>query len=373
MDSPNKSTYRLLYRGALSLPDSHLLLDGITFSAHLDASHNLLENPLALALESMRGRPALQFMGVTNMKDIYMDDSGGISMDIHPDAMLSRIYVENMFCLPTTSTDAIGIRVALGDSNGPETTQIIIYIKPEPSGLDSTRTDSSSCQLAVARITPAPQPAKARIPRPDDPTPRKPPSHSSSRSRDLRRISSANLAAFNARLPKPSSAAPNSLAATLGSGVRLGKAPSEFKVPQLPPKETKPKAREKGKGKAVDQADVDVFNVGSSANKGTKRKRVEEAQSQSQSQSDAASENETPMERDNKNRIKRTTQQQLSATSMQKSDPEHKEVFNYIYRGSSVDILKKLGIGDSHDAPITPVQAHRKRKTFYSEERRGEA
>lgn len=81
MSSPARSTsYRLLYRGALSLPDSHLLLDGLTFAARINAGNNLLDNPLALALESMRGRPTLRFMGITNLKDIYMDASGDITM-----------------------------------------------------------------------------------------------------------------------------------------------------------------------------------------------------------------------------------------------------------------------------------------------------
>jgi hypothetical protein len=88
---PRPTTHRLLYRGALSLPDSHLLLDGLTFAARLDHSssgHNLLENPLALALESMRGRPSLRLLGPTKLKDIWMDESGGITMSgvisLHP-------------------------------------------------------------------------------------------------------------------------------------------------------------------------------------------------------------------------------------------------------------------------------------------------
>ena len=87
---PSSSTqppsYRLLYRGALSLPDSHLLLDGLTFAAKLDdtpSKHhtfNLLQNPLALALESMRGRPTLRFMGVVHLRDVYVDESGGVEL-----------------------------------------------------------------------------------------------------------------------------------------------------------------------------------------------------------------------------------------------------------------------------------------------------
>ncbi len=81
MDS-NTTSYRLLYRGALSLPDSHLLLDGLTFAAilHPTPSPALLQNPLALALESMRGRPSLRFIGVTSIHDIWLDDSGGVCL-----------------------------------------------------------------------------------------------------------------------------------------------------------------------------------------------------------------------------------------------------------------------------------------------------
>ena len=84
--STQPPSYRLLYRGALSLPDSHLLLDGLTFAAKLDdtpSKHhtfNLLQNPLALALESMRGRPTLRFMGVVHLSDVYVDESGGVEL-----------------------------------------------------------------------------------------------------------------------------------------------------------------------------------------------------------------------------------------------------------------------------------------------------
>ena len=69
---------RLLYRGALSLPDSHLLLDGLTFTVALPAddphaSRTLLESPLPLALESMRGRPSLRFRGFVKMEEIHCD------------------------------------------------------------------------------------------------------------------------------------------------------------------------------------------------------------------------------------------------------------------------------------------------------------
>ena len=82
MDDPS---YRLLYRGALSLPDSLLLLDGLTFAVRLNSpskhsAFDLLQNPLALALESMRGRPSLRFLGTVFLRDVWMDESGAVEM-----------------------------------------------------------------------------------------------------------------------------------------------------------------------------------------------------------------------------------------------------------------------------------------------------
>jgi hypothetical protein len=101
IDASNASTstvtsHRLLYRGALELPDSYMVLDGLSFTLALDAvlsatgeggnttvtstpsgksKLELLENPLALALESMRGRPTLQFLGTTKIADVHVDGS----------------------------------------------------------------------------------------------------------------------------------------------------------------------------------------------------------------------------------------------------------------------------------------------------------
>ncbi len=110
---PTQPTYRLLYRGALALPDSRLLLDGLTFGARLGSpvkqnhpgtrintntgtstgagsstgtsslftgTSHLLENPLALALESMRGRPTLRLVGSIKMGEVYLDESGRVEM-----------------------------------------------------------------------------------------------------------------------------------------------------------------------------------------------------------------------------------------------------------------------------------------------------
>lgn len=83
-------THRLLYRGALSLPDSNMLLDGLSFTASLgaaalaaldtkDSIHDLLNHPLALALESMRGRPSLHLVGTVEISKLWVDEkSAGV-------------------------------------------------------------------------------------------------------------------------------------------------------------------------------------------------------------------------------------------------------------------------------------------------------
>jgi hypothetical protein len=79
---------RLLYRGALSLPDSYLLLDGLSFVAETRSAlqgspaANLLSNPLILALESMRGRPSLHLIGTERVQDVWLDSKANISVSV---------------------------------------------------------------------------------------------------------------------------------------------------------------------------------------------------------------------------------------------------------------------------------------------------
>lgn len=176
--SSSSFSYRLLYRGALSLPDSHILLDGLTFSARLPGTtkqslydspsnlqssdsltRDLIHNPLALALESMRGRPSLRFRGTVRLKDIWMDENGEVYMcvkfslfirktsvrlslhrrDIHDSAILSRVYFENILCLsPLISVPCgfgnvkrteVGVRVTLGDTgNGSQMSVMVLKV-----------------------------------------------------------------------------------------------------------------------------------------------------------------------------------------------------------------------------------------------------
>ena len=86
MQTPSKlpaPTHRLLYRGSLSLPDSHLLLDGLSFSVKIrDNGHDspaLLNNHFALTLESMRGL-SLHLLDTAQVKDTWIDPSNEITV-----------------------------------------------------------------------------------------------------------------------------------------------------------------------------------------------------------------------------------------------------------------------------------------------------
>ncbi|EKM53614.1 uncharacterized protein PHACADRAFT_260057, partial [Phanerochaete carnosa HHB-10118-sp] len=184
-------SHRLLYRGALALPDSHLLLDGLSFVAGTTStSENLLENPLALALESMRGRPSLHFLGTEDLKDVWLDATGEVNVYLHPLSTLSQVYFENVLCLePITSSQKrtnVGIRCGLGDGSDPATTDFLIYgqlmptadqDKPLPSTSDAP---PETLHILAARILAHPPQPAVRAPRPDDPTPRRPPALSGS-------------------------------------------------------------------------------------------------------------------------------------------------------------------------------------------------
>ncbi|KAF8058744.1 hypothetical protein FPV67DRAFT_515950 [Lyophyllum atratum] len=393
-DTP-PNAYRLLYRGALSLPDSLLLLDGLTFSARLDSptkNNQLLQNPLALALESMRGRPSLRLMGVVNLHDgnLWWDESGGIELDIHVRATLTRIYFENIFCLTpfastsksvastSPSTSDVGIKVALGDSDGPETTEVVIFARPS-GGADSDQ--DNRLNLVVARITARPPIAQAptpRLPRPDDPTPRKPPAFyngdvggaNNGAKRELKRVGSVGPFAQGRELKRVASVSnvsvkrkkltnmAGNVVADLGSGVRLGdgkaldKGNVIFKVPEIP---FHGKSNAKGKGRKVEgeedvfgSADVDRRPPPQSNGKGKRKRGADE---------DVGQEEGLAMERANKDAIKRSTLDHLykakdpTATKIDKSHPEFKDLFGWIYRG--------VGYALRADMNVRPVETNK--------------
>ncbi|KAK0429740.1 hypothetical protein EV421DRAFT_1946358 [Armillaria borealis] len=86
---------------------------------------------------------AIRFVAVINLTDVYYDAKAApsIVLDIHPYAVLSSVYFQNIFCLRPEQTHSIGVQVALGD------------------------TIATSCT----------ETPPVSLPRPNDPTPRKPP------------------------------------------------------------------------------------------------------------------------------------------------------------------------------------------------------
>ncbi|KAH7883318.1 hypothetical protein F5I97DRAFT_225706 [Phlebopus sp. FC_14] len=409
------SSYRLLYRGALSLPDSYMLLDGLTFSARLPShiastsydspSHmlavsqadsfarELMNNPLALALESMRGRPSLRFKGTVRLQDVWLDEEGDVCMDIHPFSTLSRIYFENILCLspliPPSQRPSypkrteVGIRVALGDTDGPETTEIIIYgearthVHPPESTLSGASTSLAALPpltIRVARLTPAP-----RAPRPDDPTPRQPPAHllSASHIGELganKRIRPESIKgkwkeqeegdivrrAREVMLHLPGSKTP-------ANGRRKEKIPEKdnaidnqkhkkerakvgetvFKVPELPVKAR----RKQGGGRA------DVFGA------------VEPLQSLPAGKGKAkATENDVDaedaegvgsVEAANKLVLKKAAVRHLAAVGILRTHPEFKDLFGFVYRGAAFALRAQItSFPLSAHAVDALVQAH---------------
>ncbi|KAH9965441.1 hypothetical protein BC827DRAFT_1184678 [Russula dissimulans] len=185
--------HRLLFRGSLSVPHSRLLLEGLSFTVPIDKTRSpsvhLLQNPLALTLESMRGR-TLALSGTTRVDSVHLDRLAEVDVDVHPSAFISRLYFENQLCsVPITSphghTD-IGIRVTLGDPDCQDASDILIYGQLSDIDLSSLSSETSLdtlsiLQLRAARILSAPPSQQSRAPRPDDPVPRFPPIRTSTK------------------------------------------------------------------------------------------------------------------------------------------------------------------------------------------------
>lgn len=213
---------------------------------------------------------------------------------------------------------SIGIKVALGDTDGPETTYILIYAKhtssthsPLPPLLNILSQPSTSTsptpppiELLVSRITTQPriisQPA-IRLPRPDDPVPRsdnllRRTALERSRTLSGKEQFSQLDAARKVNKPKRSNS-------VLGLGIG-----DPFSVPEMPPPLSRASSSTPG---------LDMEGGGGP---------------------------ESQLERANKNIIKQATQSLLTSPPyrMKKSDAEFKEVFNPIYRGVAFAMRKYI-------------------------------
>lgn len=195
---------------------------------------------------------------------------------------------------------------------------------------------STKIQLRVARILPGPPQNQLRLPRPDDPTPRKPP-----------------LTLPQARTSLSRHKSSGSIAANLGSGVRLGGKKADdaqhddqialFKVPDIPSKN--------GKGKQRADPEPDVF-AEAVENKG-KRKRVEDP---GESEMEKANKTVTSSSQNialpltaisTSQIIKQSTIHHLSVP---KSHPEYKDIYNWVYRGVGFALVRccSLSLSTSH-------------------------
>ncbi|KAI0753452.1 hypothetical protein C8Q80DRAFT_1152256 [Daedaleopsis nitida] len=380
MDTPSKviaPPHRLLYRGSLSLPDSHLLLDGLSFTVKLGETHGspaLLNNTLALTLESLRGLP-LHLIGTVRVKDTWIEPPGDINIDIHPDSTLTRLYFENIFCLtPITSADSrteYGVRVSLTDNNDPETPDLLIYgeLRDAPPATTTTIPSTSTSppkvlHLLAARIFPGPPP-------PHDPTPRKPPlAFGAKRKRDtsgvpfdltdskvestkrakttdakgkgrahgaddaLRRAAAETML----RMPKPQKTASSSATQVdlkaLGKearvGVKKGMDQDVFKVPNVPVRA--------GLGRSASEADV----FGSLS--GRPPESVD---------ADAA------VEKANKTFVKKEVMRRLAVEGIDKRHSEFKGIYQMCYQGTSFALRRRMAVAPLEGSTVEQfVDAH---------------
>ncbi|KIJ06467.1 hypothetical protein PAXINDRAFT_158718, partial [Paxillus involutus ATCC 200175] len=304
--------------------------------------------------------------------------------DIHPFATLSRVYLENILCLShliPASHDMygpkrteVGVRVSLGDTDGPETTEIIIYGEADtllcpPQFSSATPSSESSgsppLTMRVARITPTPRP-----PRPDDPTPRKPPAYlyGGSAIRELgankrikpRSISGKDKAKANERdeddivrrarevmLHLPGSNVPvNGRAKAkdkrMGSIADKAKQKSHgkgqpsfkdsvFKVPELPAK-----ARRR-----QEDAGTDVFGIVEpplTSTNGSSAKGKGKAKDTGLDGEDG----ESSTEATNKIVLKKSAVRHLANAGISRSHPEFKDLFGFVYRGAAFALRAQI-------------------------------
>ncbi|KAI0048858.1 hypothetical protein FA95DRAFT_1678064 [Auriscalpium vulgare] len=352
-------SHRLLYRGSLAVPDSRLLLEGLTFTVPIYDSHSpsirLLENTLALTLELMRGR-SLLLSGTVRVDSVYLDKSGDISMDIHPAAFLSRLYFDNQLCaFPITAADGtteMGVRIALGDPEDENSCDILVYgqlpelDEPSPS-VPSSSTSSEpastkpTLRLLVARILHAPLPTPTRLPRPDDPSPRFPPLISFGKKRRLDAIDEDAVGESSQhsilKKQRPTAGNRRTLSRTTtvadpmlfrargGVTARIPKgADNVFGADS----NSQPLSRTKSLGRVKSSKDIDVFKVPSlplsaveNEGQGVKGKGK---------MPDIAKE----LQKANKLIVKRAASDCLATYGIEKTHPEFKELWGFVYRGA---------------------------------------
>lgn len=211
------------------------------------------------------------------------------------------MYFENILCLqPELSDDGRtedGVRIGLGDDHS----EILVYGQRQQM---PTSSPSSLLTLCVSRILPGPRP-----PRPDDPTPRKPPkclllSEADGGQNKRRKERGEDEAVRRAReiMLRGPKAGPSKLPPSKPGPNNAKSSDATFKVPNVPAGSraaADPKGKAKGKGKEAPKGEGSMSEV----------------------------------EKANKTLVKTLTVSHLSFAGMAKGHPEFKDVFEWIYRG----------------------------------------
>lgn len=384
---PSISTHRLLYRGSLALPDSEMILDGLAFVMEIafKSPMSLINSPIPLGLESMRGRP-LRLVAVINISDITLECFGDVSMYIHPDAFLTRSFFERTLCSDTPLiSDAnnmrtrMAVRIGLGDGQGPDDSDILVFGQLDTSTLPNE--SPPTLQLLAGRIAPPPVPSSPprRIPRPDDPLPRANPLvnlHLSPGRRGLKRKRSSGtnpfttdhataIALAGSKAQKGDGMAASALLAALaeaqaeeekkrksgkvvvGDGEPISKGLT--RRPLLRVTSSKGPGADKSKGQRLD---TDGFVVPGlpARTSSLKGKDVDPGQ---------ANGTESELETKNKNAIKKRTLAALEACGISKSHSQFKDMYGSI--NSGVKFAVRNIIRDTHvdrDLIVKLVETH---------------
>ncbi|EJD46095.1 hypothetical protein AURDEDRAFT_184431 [Auricularia subglabra TFB-10046 SS5] len=337
--------HRLLFRGALALPDSCLQLEGIAFTAQIppESPSNLLQSPLPLALESMRGRP-LSLIGVVQLKDMQLEWTSEINMFVNPDAILTLGYFERNLCydaLDDSNCTTSGIRIGLGDTFDASEEDMIVFGKlSSEMNVDDNK---ATLQLIAARIKPKPIPVPParRMPRPDDPSPRRPDVFSSllpnntrrgtnkhARPQDaddaLERAAKKMKVAVDPKLAKAKELMlkPPPRMALNGKHMPLDIDDDGFRVPDPP---LKRKAPEREKPKQPAPAPKPALSKKASA-----------------MDDDGEEGDEALIEEVNKLTIRQVASKALGQRGLKKDDPSFKDVFQWTIRGVAFAMRSKM-------------------------------
>ncbi|ELU42048.1 hypothetical protein AG1IA_03931 [Rhizoctonia solani AG-1 IA] len=359
--------HRLLYRGALCVPGSAILLEGIQFIARLPGVvPPLLSAPLPLALESMRRIPALKLLGTMKLSpDTARLDTEIDVRYIHPQAYVTHGYFQRVLALgaeyiperpllrsphphphidPRITSTAVRIglgedvivvygrlqseeyaRVERGQGTGKLELVAARLLDPTCQSDDSSDEEGQAEHDAVFAV-----PLSAsRAPRPDDPLPREPPTRAM-----LRRTESTLVGGIKR---------------TMSGTKRFGRVRSEVVVRGLgeqidtplskptklkePTSSVRRKGGGGGKGKSKAEEADDPFAVGGPESEVDASAVLPKMMARVKSASAAAPVAGSGGEETANKLIKRLAQSALETYGIDREDPGFKEVFGYVTRG----------------------------------------